>query len=50
MTPGPPRAIELHLYRLACERDAAIYEATPLDDGELSLIDDERGWEATPAW
>lgn len=42
------RAIDLYLYRLACERDAAIYETSPLDDRELALADD--AWKSTPAW
>jgi Arc/MetJ-type ribon-helix-helix transcriptional regulator len=44
------RALELYLYRLACERDAQRYEEIPLTEQELSLADDERGWDATPAW
>jgi len=44
------RAIELYLYRLACERDARRYEELPLTDAELSLADDPRAWAATPAW
>ena len=44
------RAVELYLYRLACERDAQRYAELPLTDIELSLADDDRGWSATPAW
>ncbi|CAN5793528.1 hypothetical protein BH24ACT3_BH24ACT3_18230 [soil metagenome] len=44
------RALDLYLYRLACERDAAAYDVRPLTDGELRLADDPGGWEATPAW
>jgi Arc/MetJ-type ribon-helix-helix transcriptional regulator len=44
------RALELYLYRLACERDAQRYAELPLTDAELLLADDERGWSATPAW
>lgn len=44
------RALELYLYRLACERDAERYDEQPLSEVELSLTDDERGWSATPAW
>ncbi len=33
------RAIELYLYRLACEHDARQCERLPLDDAELSLTD-----------
>jgi len=43
-------AIELYLYRLACERDAERYDAAPLSDEELALADDPAGWELTPAW
>ena len=44
------RAIELYLYRLACEHDAARYDEMPLTDDELRLSDDPDGWAATPAW
>jgi Arc/MetJ-type ribon-helix-helix transcriptional regulator len=44
------RAIELYLYRLACERDARRYEELPLSDAELSLADDPAAWSETPAW
>ena len=44
------RALDLYLYRLACERDAQRYAELPLTDAELALADDERGWSATPAW
>ncbi|MGH9157480.1 MAG: ribbon-helix-helix domain-containing protein [Acidimicrobiales bacterium] len=44
------RAIEFYLYRLACEQDAAAYEARPFDDGEMILADDPTAWNATPAW
>jgi Arc/MetJ-type ribon-helix-helix transcriptional regulator len=44
------RSIELYLYRLACERDAARYEELPLTDAELALADDHDSWSATPAW
>jgi hypothetical protein len=44
------RALELYLYRLACERDAERYEQVPLGEEELALADDERGWSETPAW
>jgi Arc/MetJ-type ribon-helix-helix transcriptional regulator len=43
------RAIELYLYRLACERDARVYERLPLTDAELSLVDDPNAWRDTPA-
>ncbi len=44
------RAVELYLYRLACERDADIYDAVPLDQKELALGEDAAAWEATPLW
>jgi Arc/MetJ-type ribon-helix-helix transcriptional regulator len=44
------RAVELYLYRLACEHDALVYERRPLSDAELSLADDVDAWEHTPAW
>jgi Arc/MetJ-type ribon-helix-helix transcriptional regulator len=44
------RALELYLYRLACERDAQRYAELPLTESELALADDQRGWSATPAW
>lgn len=44
------RAIELYLYRLACEKDAKQYEAQPLTDSELALADDPESWRETPPW
>lgn len=44
------RSIELYVYRLACENDAARYDAMPLSDGELAIADDPSAWEGTPAW
>lgn len=44
------RAIDLYLYRLACERDARRYAELPLTDPELAFADAERAWEGTPAW
>lgn len=44
------RALELYLYRVACERDAGRYAAQPLTEAELSVGDDARDWEATPSW
>src|SRR5687768_8474471 len=44
------RAIELYLYRLACEFDARQYDGRPLTDAELSLADDRDGWSDTPLW
>ncbi|MGH8910815.1 MAG: ribbon-helix-helix domain-containing protein [Egibacteraceae bacterium] len=43
-------AVELYLYRLACERDAERYRAQPLSNEELALADDPAGWALTPAW
>ncbi len=44
------RAIELYLYRMACERDARIYEELPLTDTETSQFETPTNWEAAPAW
>lgn len=44
------RALELYLYRLASEHDAAVYSELPLTDSELALADDPEGWSATPQW
>lgn len=44
------RALELYLYRLECERDAAILEAMPFTDAELALADDPDSWKVIPAW
>jgi Arc/MetJ-type ribon-helix-helix transcriptional regulator len=44
------RAIELYLYRLACERDARTYDELPLSAAELALADDPDGWKDTPRW
>ena len=44
------RALELYLYRVACEKDAEVYEREPLTEDELSVGDDARDWEATPSW
>jgi metal-responsive CopG/Arc/MetJ family transcriptional regulator len=44
------RAIELYLYRLACEHDARQYEATPLTSAELAFTDDAEAWSGTPPW
>lgn len=44
------RAVELYLYRLACEHDARAYEKEPLSDTELALADDAEAWKGTPAW
>jgi Arc/MetJ-type ribon-helix-helix transcriptional regulator len=44
------RAIELYLYRLACERDARRYDELPLSDAELAFAADAASWAATPAW
>lgn len=44
------RALELYLYRVACERDAERYAAQPLTEAEVAAGDDPRDWEATPSW
>ncbi len=44
------RALELYLYRVACEQDAEAYERQPLTEAELAVGDDARNWEATPSW
>jgi hypothetical protein len=44
------RAIELYLYRLACDQDARHYERLPLTDAELSLADAPDAWRARPPW
>lgn len=44
------RAVETYLYRLECERDAAVYEAQPLSDAELALANDPAAWKVTPKW
>jgi Arc/MetJ-type ribon-helix-helix transcriptional regulator len=44
------RAIELYLYRLACEGDAARYEEVPLTAADVAMADDPGSWEGTPEW
>ena len=44
------RAIELYLYRLACERDAEIYERFPLTEEELAFANDPDAWRTAPPW
>ncbi|MGH9028112.1 MAG: ribbon-helix-helix domain-containing protein [Acidimicrobiales bacterium] len=44
------RAIELYLYRLAAEHDAAVYDEMPLTDAELSFADDHETWSGAPKW
>lgn len=44
------RAIDLYLYRLACEREAEILERMPLTDEELALSDDPENWKVMPSW
>jgi metal-responsive CopG/Arc/MetJ family transcriptional regulator len=44
------RAIELYLYRIACERDAETYATSPLTEGELAVGDGPEAWSTTPAW
>ena len=42
------RAIELYLYRLACEHDAKQYQRMPLTDVELAWLDDPEVWSTLP--
>ncbi|MGA2519606.1 MAG: ribbon-helix-helix domain-containing protein [Acidimicrobiales bacterium] len=44
------RAVELYLYSLAAEHDAATYERLPLTDAELAFADDPGAWTLTPQW
>ena len=44
------QSVELYLYRLACERDAELYEQRPLTDEELALAHDPSSWAGTPSW
>lgn len=44
------RAIEVYLYRLACDHDAKRYEEIPLTNAELALADDSEAWNGTPQW
>lgn len=44
------RAIEVYLYRLACEHDAFLYDQNPLTETELALADAPDAWSATPPW
>jgi Arc/MetJ-type ribon-helix-helix transcriptional regulator len=44
------RAIELYLYWLASERDAAIYDRLPLNADELAFADDPEAWSGVPQW
>ncbi|MCY7419261.1 MAG: ribbon-helix-helix domain-containing protein [Chloroflexi bacterium] len=44
------RSIELYLYRLACEQDAARYEQLPLTGAELALVEGPDSWSGTPPW
>jgi len=44
------RAVELYLYRLACEHDVVRYQTAPPTDDELALAGDESSWETTPQW
>lgn len=43
-------AVEGHLYRVACERDAQRYAEQPLTDDELAFADDPDAWSAVPPW
>jgi len=44
------RAIELYLYRLACERDAEIYERFPLTEEEMGQANSPEVWSTLPPW
>jgi Arc/MetJ-type ribon-helix-helix transcriptional regulator len=44
------RALELYLFRLACEEDAKVYETQPLTPDELSIGTDVKSWELAPKW
>jgi Arc/MetJ-type ribon-helix-helix transcriptional regulator len=44
------RAIEMYVYRMQCEHDAAVYEAQPLTESELALVEAPDSWDGTPSW
>lgn len=44
------RAVELYLYGLAAEHDAAVYDRVPLTEAELAFAHDPEGWDSTPPW
>ena len=44
------RAIEIYLYRLACDRDAQRYQDVRLTEAELAFSDDSAAWSGTPPW
>ena len=44
------RAIDLYIYRLACEHDARAYELDPLSDAEHAFADARVSRSFTPAW
>jgi Arc/MetJ-type ribon-helix-helix transcriptional regulator len=44
------RAIELYLYRLACERDVEIYERFPLTEEEMAQANSPEVWSTLPPW
>jgi len=44
------RAIKQYLYRLACEEDAAKYDAIPLTEDELAMMRDPDIWKTAPPW
>jgi len=44
------RAVELYLYWLAAEHDAAVYDRLPLTDAEISFTDSPEAWSDTPQW
>ena len=44
------RAVELYLYRLACERDAEIYDRFPLTEEEMAQANSPEVWSTLPPW
>lgn len=42
--------MELYLFRLAAEHDAAVYDLAPLTEAELTFADDPEAWDLTPQW
>lgn len=44
------RAVQQYLYRLACERDAVVYEREPLSESDLALTRHPEAWSTTPSW
>lgn len=44
------RAVDAHIYRLRCERDAAIYDKYPMTEEEFNWARDESIWKTAPKW